>query len=229
MSTDPGPKRIAEGVVRRVGGPLFMLKEGGEEPGRLIACDLLDGWLDGKRVRITAEVIDADAKGPPEEIDIDGVVDEKRNVRYVGKATRQPNGNYLALASVDGCLCRVECSIAPSADTVTVPLREEQPHPLELPEESHVDTFIERFNSDAYASFVLHLFRLPATLQMKFAFAIERMPLFCTYGGERYRVTGASRFGDVWLAKDFTRDHGYDHRVNVVECSAWGATAGAKP
>lgn len=47
----------------------------------------------------------------PDEVDIDGLVDERRSIRYVGKATRQPNGKYLALAAVDGCLCRVEVAV----------------------------------------------------------------------------------------------------------------------
>jgi len=40
-------------------------------------------------------------------IDLDGYVDA-RGVRYVGKAMRQPDGKYIGLADVDGCLCRVE-------------------------------------------------------------------------------------------------------------------------
>lgn len=47
------------------------------------------------------------------------------------------------------------------------------------------------------------------------------MKLFCQYKGKRYRCTGASRMGDVWLAEDFSRDSGYDLRVNVGECSDW--------
>lgn len=86
----------------------------------------------------------------------------------------------------------------------------------------HVDDFIDSFESDAYAAFVLHHMRLPATLKHKFApFTKERL-LFCTYEGARYRVTGASCRGDVWLAKDPSRDTGYDLRVAVDTCSEWG-------
>ena len=36
-----------------------------------------------------------------------------------------------------------------------------------------------------------------------------------------YRVIGCSRMGDVWLTANFTRENGYDHRVDVAELSAW--------
>lgn len=49
-------------------------------------------------------------------------------------------------------------------------------------------------------------------------------PLFCTYKGERWRVLGASRLGDVWLTKHFERVNGYDIRPDVDECSEWGNT-----
>lgn len=27
--------------------------------------------------------------------------------------------------------------------------------------------------------------------------------------------------GDVWLTKDFSRENGYDLRIDVAECCAW--------
>jgi len=45
--------------------------------------------------------------------------------------------------------------------------------------------------------------------------------LSCEYRGERYRCIGASRLGDVWLTKDFSRENGYDLRIDVAECSSW--------
>lgn len=50
---------------------------------------------------------------------------------------------------------------------------------------------------------------------------MEDYKLFCMYKGERYRCTGASRMGDVWLHSDFSQDTGYEHRVDVEECSDW--------
>ena len=49
-------------------------------------------------------------------------------------------------------------------------------------------------------------------------------PLFCTYKGERWRLLGASRLGDVWLTKNFDRVNGYDIRPDVDECSEWSKT-----
>lgn len=88
----------------------------------------------------------------------------------------------------------------------------------------HVDQFIASSTTDAYASWFFQLQRMPAIAQSKFAEWIDQYKLFCTYEGNRYRVTGCSRLGDVWLAKDVNQDHGYDHRVNVESCTEFGAS-----
>ncbi len=85
----------------------------------------------------------------------------------------------------------------------------------------HVDTFIDDFRQDAYARWMLMHFRLPADQKAAFAPFIKDRKLFCTYEGKRFRVTGASTMGDVWLVRDFTRDHGYDLRVVAFDCSNW--------
>lgn len=95
-------------------------------------------------------------------------------------------------------------------------------------EEAGVDAFIwtPSFGSDdgsRYARWMLMHFRLPAHMQMTFEPFIKERRLFCTHENERFRVTGASRLGDVWLSRDFGRDVGYDKRVQVETCSAWGA------
>ena len=95
--------------------------------------------------------------------------------------------------------------------------------------ERHVDDFVEHGmkwdhesgEAEVYARWVLMLHRLPAILLNRFSSYISQYPLFCTWRGERYRVTGASRMGDVWLAKNFKRECGYDERVNVAYCSDW--------
>lgn len=92
----------------------------------------------------------------------------------------------------------------------------------------HVDEFIDSRPKDDgtnYAAFCFLLFRLPAMLQNKFSKFTKEHRLFSTYDGVRYRVTGASRMGDVWLAKDHNRDVGYDLRVDLAECSDWGKEA----
>lgn len=88
-------------------------------------------------------------------------------------------------------------------------------------EPTHVDDFIANPRSDAYAAYVLNHFRLPAMMRLRFDPFFGDRRLFCDYEGKRYRVTGASRLGDVWLAKDHERDCGYDLRVNVDDCANW--------
>lgn len=61
--------------------------------------------------------------------------------------------------------------------------------------------------------------RLPAHFQ---ATAMSLMPkLFCQYKSKKYRVTGASRHGDVWLTDDFKQETGYQLRVAVDDLSGW--------
>jgi hypothetical protein len=76
-----------------------------------------------------------------------------------------------------------------------------------------VDDWIEDPTSDA-AAWVLH----------QFAQFMAAHPLFCTYEGKPWRVTGASRLGDVWLVADPIRDAGYDRRARVSLCSEWRST-----
>ncbi|HEY3495950.1 MAG TPA: hypothetical protein VGK73_14730 [Polyangiaceae bacterium] len=87
----------------------------------------------------------------------------------------------------------------------------------------HVDEFIDRHGGDNYARWMLLHFRLPAILQLDFGQFIADKRLFCTYDGCRYRCTGASRLGDVWLADNFDRETGYDLRVDVDKCTDWSA------
>jgi len=89
---------------------------------------------------------------------------------------------------------------------------------------AHIDDFIEDMGSDAYAAWVFNHFRLPALLRIRFDRFMKEHRLFCTYEGKRWRVTGASRMGDVWLSADFAREVGYERRVDVSLCSAWGAS-----
>lgn len=97
-------------------------------------------------------------------------------------------------------------------------------------EPTHVDDWVDRFDmggthkqslGQKYARFCLFLYRLAAVFQMDWSEWIKKHKLFCTYEGKRFRMTGASRMGDVWLTKDFNREVGYEHRVNVDDCSDW--------
>lgn len=91
----------------------------------------------------------------------------------------------------------------------------------EVKKDTHVDDWVEDYTQDKYARWFLFLKRLPALEQSDFSEWIDVYKLFATWNGKRYRVTGASRMGDVWLAKDFNRNSGYDHRVSVDELSGW--------
>lgn len=48
------------------------------------------------------------------EIDVDGRVDEKLGICYIGKAMKTFDGRWLCLANVQGALCRVEVRIRPT-------------------------------------------------------------------------------------------------------------------
>lgn len=101
--------------------------------------------------------------------------------------------------------------------------------PLGDPEEDgpvHVDDFVDncyeyRDEKYTYARWFFLLHRLPAAMQSSFKEYISKYKLFCTYKEKTYRVTGASRLGDVWLTADFNQDTGYQHRVNLDDCSNW--------
>jgi hypothetical protein len=86
----------------------------------------------------------------------------------------------------------------------------------------HVDDFIDDYKGDAYARWMFMHFRLPATLQVAFRPFIADRKLFCTHGDQRFRVTGASRLGDVWLTSKHDQDTGYEKRVDLEECTDWG-------
>jgi len=93
----------------------------------------------------------------------------------------------------------------------------------------HVDEFIEDpfiENSPEqgevdYAQWMLFNFTLPASLQLRFSKFLIDNKLFCVYNGIKYRCTGASRLGDVWLTQNFKQDTGYQKRVDIAECTKW--------
>ena len=91
----------------------------------------------------------------------------------------------------------------------------------------HIDDWLDappNSEGEAYAKKCLEIARLPAMERWSLPDS-GNFKLFCTFRGNRYRCTGASRMGDVWLAKNFSRDTGYDHRVDVAECSEWSDDA----
>lgn len=91
---------------------------------------------------------------------------------------------------------------------------------------THVDDWLDsvfvKTHDEDYAKFVLEMHRWPAWKQMRYRQWILQHKLFCTYQGQRYRVTGASRLGDIWLTTDFERGSGNVLRVSLDECNNWG-------
>ena len=96
-----------------------------------------------------------------------------------------------------------------------------------VPASTHIDDWLDRPTGNRginYAQFVLNYKRMPAWQQTAFAEWMKQFMLFCEYQGKTYRVTGASRMGDVWLTSDYHQESGYELRVNIDECSKWGRT-----
>jgi hypothetical protein len=91
-------------------------------------------------------------------------------------------------------------------------------------EPRHVDDFIDDDDTHQYAAFVLDWMRTTAARQMRFGQFMSRFRLFCTHGGKRYRVTMASRLGDVGLSTDLAGDGGYSLRVAPDECADWSCS-----
>lgn len=93
----------------------------------------------------------------------------------------------------------------------------------------HVDDWLDRpsykpgSEGEIYAKFMLDYARLPAWKQMMYAKFMEGRKLFCMHNSKKYRCTGASRMGDVWLTRDFEQKDGYELRVEVSTCSDWSA------
>lgn len=91
----------------------------------------------------------------------------------------------------------------------------------------HVDMWLDMpFGSstsegEKMARLIIEHFRMPAWKQGAYESYYKRFKVMCEYGGKIYRVTGASRLGDIWLAEDLNRDMGYDKRVYVNDCSRW--------
>lgn len=106
-----------------------------------------------------------------------------------------------------------------------------QPMPVPLPESVrefkplriHIDDWLDSPGQpgEEHARVFLEHCRRPA-IDTDYVWLGEN-PLFCSYEGYRFRVTGASRLGDIWLAQDFKQDTGYNLRVCVSRCGNWGS------
>lgn len=77
-------------------------------------------------------------------------------------------------------------------------------------------------DGEKMARLFLEIARMPAWKNNIFQ-SVLRLTVYCTWkDGERYRVTGASRLGDVWLNADLEAIAGYTRRVDIAECTDWG-------
>ena len=64
--------------------------------------------------------LETSRESAPAEVDLEGLRDHKDpGIRYLGRATRQLNGEYLVLADVHGALCRVAVRLTPENPSVT--------------------------------------------------------------------------------------------------------------
>jgi hypothetical protein len=85
-------------------------------------------------------------------------------------------------------------------------------------EPRHCDDYIrDKTQPKALRKFLLYK-RIPAYWQADLWKDSWGFPvLYADYNGERVRVVMASRFGDVGITKDLTKEHGYETRVSVEE------------
>lgn len=92
---------------------------------------------------------------------------------------------------------------------------------------THVDEWLEEFMQEqgspnlGYAKFVIGHMRQPAVVRMRHDPHMKGFKLFCMYQGKKWRVTMASRLGDIGITEDFTRDSGYEQRIFVDEVESW--------
>lgn len=100
--------------------------------------------------------------------------------------------------------------------------------------EMHVDVWLRApvtvwNQKENYAKFFLDFKRTPAMFQSEYRQFMEPFKLFAFYDGKWWRCTGASRLGDIYLAKDMTQEYGYDERgVYPNQIVAWAREAPKK-
>ena len=100
------------------------------------------------------------------------------------------------------------------------------------PGDEHVDDFLDDILTSRdgeglmYAHFMLAHFRKSGIMRKAQDKYMNNQRLFVTYEGERYRVTGASRLGDLWLNTDHSATNAYTRRVafNRAKLQDWSAT-----
>ena len=87
---------------------------------------------------------------------------------------------------------------------------------------THIYDWLEtpsKTDSEAMVKKFLDFKTRSAFWQMKNKDKMPKVKCFCIFKGSKLKITGASRMGDVWLAKDFDRVNGYDYRVDIDNCT----------
>lgn len=89
----------------------------------------------------------------------------------------------------------------------------------EGPTFKHCDDFIHDFEAPMLLRAFLIVNRMPAADKYVLKSAGIDPKLFADLEGTTYRLTMASRMGDVGITKDFEQDMGYDTRVPLEKLS----------
>lgn len=95
----------------------------------------------------------------------------------------------------------------------------------------HIDDWIEErmygrcTDEERYALAFFFVKAMDSVSNITLRPIMEHHKLFCEYKDKKYRVTGCSTMGDIWLHDNFEIDHGYTNRVNVDLCSNWSSEA----
>ena len=91
----------------------------------------------------------------------------------------------------------------------------------------HIDEWIEERTygdckeDEKYAVAFFFLKGMDAVSSIVIYPIMKHHKLFCTFKEKKYRVTGCSSMGDIWLHADFKAEHGYTNRVDIEKCSNW--------
>jgi len=80
----------------------------------------------------------------------------------------------------------------------------------------HCDNYIEDPETPECLRSFLKFARAPAHGS---ELGIKQPLCYADYQGKRYKLTMASRFGDVGISTVMHAEHGYDHRVAISELS----------
>jgi len=92
----------------------------------------------------------------------------------------------------------------------------------------HIHEWLDTFNKDKCKDkelLIVHEFLDYKSMSEVYCIANENkfkdLKVFCIYKNEKYRLTGCSRVGDVWIHSNLDSDHSYVNRVSIKELSGF--------